>query len=119
MYVLSDLDRCSTATCTLGVQPPLSDFDSTLLSLCNPIHPFFSNPTFAAPSNSIPNVSAVNLLGSPEFPELQVECVTPDNQQQFLVTALLNSGAGGCYVHPKLVQKYDLHQLPLESPQMV
>ena len=119
LYVLSDLDRRSTATCTLGVQPPFPDFDLALLSLCNPIQPFFSNPTFAAPSNGIPNVSTVNLLGPPEFPELQVECVAPDDQQQFLVTALLDSGASGCYVHPELVQKYDLHQLPLDSPQMV
>ena len=119
MYVLSDLDRRSTATCTLGVQPPLSDFDLALLSLCNPIHPFFSNPTFAVLSDGIPNVSTVNLLGSPEFPELQVECVTPDDQQRFLVTALLDSGAGRCYIHPELVQKYDLCQLPLDSPQMV
>ena len=119
LYILSDLDRCSTTTCTLGVQPPPSDYDSVLLSLCNPIHTFFSNQTFTAPSNSIPNVSTINLLGPPEFPELQVECVTPDNQQWFLVTALLDLGAGRCYVHPELVQKYDLCQLPLESPQMV
>jgi len=61
-------------------------------------------------------VSEICLIGSPEFPEVEVECLTPDDHQKFSVVTLVDSGAGGCYVDTSLVTKYDLQLVPLDFP---
>jgi hypothetical protein len=80
------------------------------------VSPIFKNTPFSQLPDEVPNVSHIHLIGSPEFPEVQVECTTPDDHQRFLVVALLDSGAGGCYVDSNLVEKHDLQPIPLDIP---
>ncbi len=78
--------------------------------------PLFLNVPYSNLPDEIPNVSQVNILGTSEFPLVRVECTAPDDQQRFTIDALIDSGAGGCYVSTTLVAKYDLQLIPLDPP---